>query len=182
MKSDLQYQQRQQQQQQQQPQQKQKPRPKDLLLSCNQQTTTNPKTSTFRSTPTLHLPRAQMTSIFEGQPSKTRPFPWRKVLLVLGTYTLIFQFPIFFRTTQLPIYQGFPRLSTRFSAISRCRGTSVPSTPKMTPLPNSKTKLSGLPERSNDTLKVEERLLPTKPGDFLERMKKKGPGGLGYKL
>ena len=35
----------------------------------------------------FHLPGTQTTSIFEGQPPKTRPFPIKtRVIWVLGTY------------------------------------------------------------------------------------------------
>ena len=40
-----------------------------------------------------YIPRTQLTSIFEGQPSKTRPFPIKtRVIWVLGTHSL--QIPI----------------------------------------------------------------------------------------
>ena len=36
----------------------------------------------------LYIPRTQLTSIFEGQPSKTRPFPIKtRVIWVLGIYS-----------------------------------------------------------------------------------------------
>ena len=154
-----------------------------------QQTTTHPNKSTFRSTPT--------TLIFEGQPSKTRPFPWWKVLLVLGTYTLIFQFPIFFGTTQLPIYQGFPRLSTRFPIFGNLEGkTRVFGSPPspgaearpfpalrrwrrcQTPRPNSQGYQSDPTTHWRWKNGCYQRNLEI----FGANEKKIGPGGLGYKL
>ena len=39
----------------------------------------------------IYLPRTQLTSIFEGQPIKTRPFPSKtRVIWVLGVYIYIY--------------------------------------------------------------------------------------------
>ena len=41
-----------------------------------------------RSKVYIYIPRTPMTSIFEGQPPKTRPFPFKtRVIWVLGIYT-----------------------------------------------------------------------------------------------
>ena len=44
----------------------------------------------------IYIPRAQITSIFEGQPSKTRPFPIKsRVIWVLGIYIYMPTFSCF---------------------------------------------------------------------------------------
>ena len=45
----------------------------------------------------LYIPRTQLTSIFEGQPSKTRPFSIKaRVILVLGIYTYLYIYIILY--------------------------------------------------------------------------------------
>ena len=42
----------------------------------------------------IYVPRAPMTSIFEGRPSKTRPFPIKtRVIWVLGIYHVTNRYP-----------------------------------------------------------------------------------------
>ena len=64
----------------------------------------------------VHIPRAQMTSIFEGQPSKTRPFSSKtRVIWVLGVYIYIYIYiwPNYdiSPTADCPEIRGFPFLS-----------------------------------------------------------------------